>query len=201
MKIKPILFSAPMVRAIVDGKKSMTRRAVKPTIVNRFIVDNTGNLLGSTDWESDAYPTIDDAPYHPGDILWVRETWTLMTPTMNEGPDFYLYKADVPPGAEKSNWFNSWRPSIFMPREAARIWLRVTDVRCERVQEITEEDATREGCFSDTPFSGQYQWSARDNFVELWDSLNAKRGYPWGSNPWVWAISFERCDKPGEVSP
>lgn len=180
--MKPILFSTEMVRAILDGRKSMTRRVIRQSVVDRFVLDSRGNLLGSyTEEAGDAYPTIDDSPYQPGDILWVRETWAPFGST-------YLYKAN---GGGAGG--GRWRPSIFMPREAARIFLRVMDVRAERVQEITEEDAWKEGCPEEhipDKYPRSDVW-----FYELWQTLNAKRGYGWYANPWVWAITFERISK------
>lgn len=130
--------------------------------------------------------------YQPGDILWVRETFyhAYATTTVN-GLEYvlentYYYKADYP--SDKLN--PPWKPSIFMPREAARIFLRVTNVRVERLSEITEEDAIAEGIR--IGIGGMPYFSCREAFAALWNSLNAKRGYGWDSNPWVWVISFER---------
>lgn len=190
--IKPILFSAPMVQAILDGRKSMTRRIIR-----------------DTDGLHDEEVTQRKPRYQPGDILWVRETWCNINKTGIE-PEYY-YKADSIAAEDYDSTEWKWRPSIFMPREAARIWLRVTDVRCERVQEITKDDAWSEGVGSSDPFDYQEpDWYAENTpntdytistFAGLWESLNAKRGYSWDSNPWVWVISFERCEKPQEVAP
>jgi hypothetical protein len=182
MKDKSILFSTPMVRAIQDERKSMTRRIVKPQPDKEI-----SQMVGWQSWLK--------CPYgQPGDILWVRETW-------NYSPNwYYCYKADTIPD-DNHGYIGSipWRPSIFMPREAARIFLRVKTVRVERLQEITEEDARAEGCctfhdhIADGKFAGvaEFDLTARDAFADLWDSINAKRGYGWDSNPFVWAISFK----------
>lgn len=184
--MKPMLFSTEMVNAILANKKNQTRRVVKPQI------------------EHDVSGTISKPKYQIGDILWVRETWG------NYGEDnpesnacYYLYRADYPDGAtgywyepEHINWcdFPKWRPSIFMPRKAARLFLRVTGVRAEQLQDITEGDAEREGTVArhDTACSGT---SARIAYAELWDSPNDKRGYGWNINPYIWVISFERIDE------
>jgi hypothetical protein len=196
MNKKPILFSTPMVQAILDNRKTMTRRVIKPHVVDRFVLDTSGKLLGSyTEEAGDIYPTIDDCPYQPGDILWVRETFyhAYATTTVN-GLEYvlentYYYKADYP--SDKLN--PPWKPSIFMPREAARIFLRVTNVRVERLQEITEEDAMAEGVNGIPRSTVLYP---NDDYIypfkQLWNSLNQKRSYGWETNPWVWVISFER---------
>lgn len=203
MKILPILFSTPMVQAILDGRKRMTRRVVK---TEKDGVATAAGLLvdPNNDW---CAGRLIKPKYQPGQILWVRETWAKIsdyaTPdTMVGLPDGYLYKA-----TGEYHMGLKWRPSIFMPREAARIWLRVTDVRCERVQDITPYDAWCEGCRIGNSFPWEQhipelQQQCRDIlFHDLWDGLNAKRGYSWASNPLVWVIGFERCDKPQEVAP
>ena len=133
-------------------------------------------------------------PYKPGDILWVRETWCthedMADVFENQLRPGYYYKANEI-GKE---WVNDreivkWRPSIFMPREAARLFLKVKTVRVERLQDITAHDAIREGMESVMPFD------TVDEFKELWDNLNAKRGYGWDTNPWVWVYEFEKINK------
>lgn len=196
--MKPIIFSTPMVQAILDGRKTQTRRIVKANIVDRFVLDDSGNILGSyTEGMHEAYPTIDDAPYQEGDILWVRETWSIHEcvkcqagiPALGgECKCKYVYRASY--GATDFRW----KPSIHMPKEAARIFLKVTDVRVERLQDITEEDAIAEG-MSKTLADGVVFISAKGNFHVFWDSLNIKRGYGWDTNPWVWVIEFERINK------
>jgi len=200
--MRPILFSTPMVEAILQGQKKMTRRVAK--------VDNPENWKKSISGTS----IVQTAPYDvklprfkAGDILWVRETWSttdecgLYPPWPSTGEHF-MYKADDPccEDAKKARWF----PSIHMPRRAARIFLRVTSVRVERVQDITPHDAWCEGCRIGNSFSWdehipELQQACRDvAFKSLWDSLNAKRGYGWDANPWVWVIEFERIAAPGK---
>lgn len=195
--MKPILFNTKMVRAIVDGCKTATRRVVREPALGRFVLGDNGELVGSlcqNDQECIVYPSVDDCPYQPSDILYVRETWC-----HNSGG--YRYRAD-----DNGKWINCddvWHPSIHMPKEAARLFLRVKDVRVERVQDITEEQAKAEGCYSYKDFlngvdSGNFNLTARDAFADVWDSTikPADLGtYGWESNPWVWIIEFERITK------
>lgn len=206
---RPILFSAPMVRAILDGRKTVTRRVVtrrvwepeeKRHVIARPFMNYTVGLI-----EQDI-----PCPYGaPGDRLWVRETWAPFV--RGDGGDGWVelltYRADdaeVPIPAGKSEWWRHqtkdgdyrWRPSIHMPRWAARITLEVTEVSVERLQEITREDAIAEGC----PGWGQFDHHTleydceypEEEFRSLWDSINAARGYGWDANPWVWRIAFRR---------
>lgn len=213
MSVKPILFSTPMVQAILDGRKTMTRRVMNPqpptgasfldlcddmsiSAVDRHGNDYPKDVDGLyATFEYDGWPEfpVFKSRYQPGDILWVRETWCPCA-TINGWLDdvsLYGYKADydgvVP-------W--KWKPSIYMPREAARLFLRVTDVRVERVQDILCGDMQREGCIPKKVTGGQWQQWQHDYWIPLWDGLNAKRGYGWANNPWVWVYSFERVDKP-----
>ncbi|MDA8227360.1 MAG: hypothetical protein M0T74_06585 [Desulfitobacterium hafniense] len=220
MSEKPILFSTPMVQAILAGRKTMTRRVVKKKYSNTNIEKRRDILIEvQNDTPPDVYnPETKmttrhlkmcvpiNQPYRVGDVLWVRETWAnTWTPDDYEG---YVYKADGVP--EKFPYWGDgrnckdevWRPSIFMPRSAARIFLKVKSVKVERLQDITEEDARSEGCidFHDKIGDGkfddvaEFDFTAKDAFIELWDSLNAKRGYGCDLNPWVWVIEFERME-------
>ena len=219
-KEKPILFSTEMVRAILDGRKTMTRRVVKPQIVDRFILDSNGKLLGSyIEGEGDGYPTVDDSPYQVGDILWVRETFAIGKIAYKEEPDGtavpYISQCEgdsdfIPKEYALREEIGIddvvWKPSIHMPRAAARIFLRVTNVRVERLQEITPEDIVAEGLpsFIIPPGHEHYNnvcgenWLGFDWYRKLWDSLNAKRGYGWNTNPWVWVYEFERLEEANE---
>lgn len=190
MTDKPIIFSGPMVRALLEGRKTQTRRVLKPQPGFRGGVGDESDptAWGWEDEYGDHVPvTAIRLPYAPGDRLWVRETWThfgdavwsVMDARMR-GPGELVYRADEDsPGAV-------WFPSIHMPREFSRLTLVVTDVRVQRVQEISEEDAMAEGC---NPVRWAMQ-TPRDHFEELWDSINAKRGYGWDANPWVAALTF-----------
>lgn len=207
--MKPIIFSTPMIQAILEDAKTMTRRVMNP----QPIMEDDGMWRWKDcQWMDGSlgFPTsgIDDhARYRPGDTLWVRETWGIGI-QLTGG---IIYKADyadkVAPLAEGERW----RPSIHMPREVARLFLRVKSVRVEQVQDITEEDALTEGirgCWAEPhgntlPFIGSAKefgddlcHTRREAFSQLWDSLNAARGYGWEMNPWVWVYEFERCEKP-----
>lgn len=199
MAIKPMLFNTEMVRAILSGQKTQTRRVVKPQPNDTF----------DRHWESfalkDGEIFVLSAPYKPGDILYVRETWNGVT-TGNPKVGFqtiFWYKADD----KYENPADKWRPSIHMPKEAARIFLRVTDVRVERLQGITIDECKKEGIWDDyKTFSEKYHENLIQRaypvvFAELWDSTIKPADldrYGWAANPWVWVIEFERCEKPEE---
>ena len=185
MKERPILFSGPMVRAILVGAKTQTRRVVNPQ--PHAVRDG---LYGWKQVAGGGYEVVWNAlqmsgsqalseycPYgKPGDQLWVRETWRV---NGNEhdyaaaGPDKVFYRAD-----EDWNTDAGWRPSIFMPRWASRITLEVVSVRAQRLQDISHADGSAEG------------FDSLDGFALLWDRINEKRGYGWQDNPWVWAVEF-----------
>lgn len=197
---KPILFNTEMVQAILDGRKTVTRRKIDRDIINFCDVEVDGTLLDYQNCHGDFINPIDLCRYKVGDILYVRETWSIHEcvkcqagiPALGgECKCEYVYRASY--GATDFRW----KPSIHMPKEAARIFLKVTDVRVERLQDITEEDAIAEG-MSKTLVDGVVFISAKGNFHVLWDSLNIKRGYGWEDNPWVWVIEFERVDVENE---
>lgn len=201
---RPILFSGPMIRAILENRKSQTRRVLKPQPPNdvRRALNHPDDLPfvaflrnGEDFWRI-------KCPYgRPGDRLWVRETWCKVDNREFGGDIWIDYRATPWESAEHpAGWNNApddsealkWRPSIHMPRWASRITLEVTDVRVEKLQDISEEDAQAEGVTptpDDIPFYGPH----KDAFCVLWDSINASRGYSWQSNPWVWSVSFTRC--------
>lgn len=203
MPIKPILFnkqiSTEMVRAILDGRKTCTRRICKDA--NECTVPDMDfynadrrtyavhNFVDKehTEQLSTAERT---CPICTGDILYVRETW-------KEAPKGYYYYEDW----QKDDIADvtKWNPSIHMPKEAARIWLKVTDVRVERLQEITEVQAQAEG-YNSGLLTGAC--TARGQFEDLWNSTIKKSDidrYGWDANPWVWVIEFERCEKQEEI--
>lgn len=159
---RPILFSGPMVRAILGNRKTVTRR----------IVRNPGRLEGfMLSGEEPSW-----CPYGgPGDLLWVRETFRQAYRSAE-----YHYRAD----ADEPEATGCWRPSIFMPRAACRLFLGVVSVRAERLQDITEEDVEAEGLSAVT----------KDAFAHGWDKINSKRG-PWASNPMVWRVEFRRGNR------
>lgn len=208
IKERPILFSGPMVRAILEGRKTQTRRAMKhqPILVaGRTWTWPENGLAAKLSWGQGRDPNIEDAvsrlsPWPTGSHIWVRETWAYTTDYdgqyLMDGRKA-LYRAD----GETCITPTRWRPSIHMFRWASRITLEVTGVRIERVQDITEEDIRAEGLQPDETRHGQYRypdWSGGwlrspiVSFSLLWNSLNEKRGFAWELNPWVWVVSFRR---------
>lgn len=198
MAIKPILFNTEMVRAILDGRKTCTRRVIElPENMDGVPVGKSGdssNPLGFM------YPGgIKRPPYQPGDILYVRETWCALP--VNEaghmrGHSIYYYRADG--DLRPEGWRGKWRPSIHMPKEAAHIWLKVTNVRVERLQEITIDGIRNEGISSMAVHAGDMEIALKE-WKNLWNSTIKKTdldSYGWEANPWVWVIEFERCEKP-----
>lgn len=230
--MKPILFNTNMVKALLDGRKTVTRRCVKPQ--PQFRNGETGTPVhmddGSWEFQLDQYRNISDypikPPYETGDILYVRESFT-------EDGGRYYYRADFEsdylspcetlgggyphecmyyPGCEgctREAYRIRWRPSIHMPKEAARIFLRVTNVRVERLQDITPEHAVLEGAVKHPQYvryGGERciveHKRYLDEFAELWDSTIKPADLPtygWDANPWVWVIEFERCKKPEDT--
>jgi hypothetical protein len=210
VKERPILFSGPMVRAILGGHKTQTRR----------VLGHRGNL---SDYDGSGYFETRDGehvaierlcPYGvPGDRLWVRETWTALhpaddfnefggIPSRNDCCDIY-YKADDPlRGADRDVRGYGYKPSIHMPRWASRLLLEVESVRVERVQDISEQDAIAEGCEPWIPCGSitgtrniiggaMVEVKYRDAFAYLWDRKNGKRRFEWESNSWVWVVTFK----------
>jgi hypothetical protein len=193
-KTKPIIFSTPMVVAILEGRKTQTRRVVKAPVLQDVREPNevywkNGKVVFN--WYGETVGGFEVKPkYQPGDILWVRETWF-------ENEECLLYKASKYENTKeyhgRNGWVQiKWRPSIFMPREAARIFLKVTNVRVERLQDITEDEAIKEGAkaYGQNNCSGT---SARIAFAEIWDKTTTE--HEWRTNPWVWVYEFERISK------
>lgn len=194
MAIKPILFNAEMVRAILDGRKTVTRRLVK--FLSRKNPNWTGYVKdGLMLYNGRNEPCIKKAPYQLGDILYVRESYS----ELSFG---YVYKAD---GENIDHLGNviKWHPSIHMPKEAARIWLKVTNVRVERLREISAESALAEGADKYIHTNGGLDENMTiTSFIGIWNSTIKKSDldrYGWDANPWVWVIEFERCEKPEGV--
>jgi hypothetical protein len=204
MNKHPILFNGEMVEAILAGRKTQTRRVVKPqpSSSSKWIgwIISTGwhdKNAGCAQWADDTFPF--SAIIHKvrcpygllGDQLWVREAWRPLDEDMPVGllmqGDEIYYRADYVGDALDGKW----RPSIHMPRWASRITLEIVNIRVARVQEISEAEAGSEGVpalhiiYNNGP-------SYRDTFKELWNSINAKRGFSWDVNPWVWVIEFKR---------
>lgn len=202
-KERPILFSGPMVRAILEGRKTQTRRVIKP--VPEFVgssapLDQNDPACWASGWgrnDEDAF-TLDEVshccPYgQSGDRLWVRETWAdVRGMGFDRGnsaePMMAGYSADVVPGSDSDETRKAygvkWKPSIHMPRWASRILLEVTAVRVERINSISGIDALAEGIAPGHDVT---------DFKDLWDSINAERDFGWETNPWVWVVGFKRC--------
>lgn len=221
MAIKPILFNTEMVQAILDGRKGCTRKVVKPQPKARLCYTYAGihkgcigkwtyPNRGAHEFWGEEYKLPENIkdeelskrwnpPYHTDDILYVRETWS---EGYEEGT--YIYRAsdklaDLPTFKESSKLI--YHPSIRMPKEAARIWLKVTNVRVERLQEITIDDIRNEGLSSMAVHAGDME-IAIEEWKNLWNSTIKKSNldrYGWNANPYVWVISFERCEKPEGV--
>ena len=213
MRVRPILFNTEMVRAVLDGRKTVTRRVVKFP-VNKF-TGKTPMPDNISAYRSASYPEricfLEEPyycvgakqPYYPGDILYVRETWQKAWLVDDrdqaiEGTEHYYYLAG-PETPQFDFWLDPdtgerrermpWKSSIHMPKEAARVWLKVKDVRVERLRDIDDNGILAEGLEV-----GCY-------FEDIWNSTIKKtdRGkYGWEANPWVWVINFERCGKPAE---
>lgn len=230
MNIKPVIFNSEMIRALMEGRKTQTRRPIKPqppkeSTLHRYYGDESPRpaLKNTFGWfmpaAGDLWPCNDDdrisCPFGKvGDLLYVRETWGVADKWIHDcetnPPRTIAYKADQeirnfdPPyivDTEPWGWSHmKWRPSIHMPRWASRLTLRITDVRVERVQDITEDDAKAEGiinCSTDLCDSstGYYDYENQtcyvrfpsQSFSTLWNSIYNN----WDQNPWVWVIKFE----------
>ena len=218
-RVLPILFNTDMVRAILDGRKTVTRRVIKPQPAPdlkyklgicfdgdrkdigkfAFCLSSCGEIMHFV-----------SPPCFPGDILYVRETWAEIKNT-DSSRIKYVYRAtDTYPFGVKGYIVKfKWRPSIHMPKKAARIWLKVTDVRVERLQDMSRDDAIKEGIhYCECPDG--YTWKEQADMNKcyittmwamkaLWNSTIKKSGidlYGWDANPWVWVIEFELCEKP-----
>lgn len=211
MRERPILFNTEMVKAILDGRKSCTRRIVKHDV--EAILNSPYHRENPDVEDKQIISKLCMPPYQPGDILYVRETWQKAWllddfDCVIDGTEKYYYAAGpeipcfgfwVDPETGKYKDRMPWKPSIHMPKEAARIWLHVTEMRVERLRDITEVGAINEGCIDDIEYAKGK--SARNHFVDMWNNTIKKSDldkYGWSANPWVWVIEFERCEKPGK---
>lgn len=190
MRVRPIIFSTPMVQALLEGRKTQTRRIVKPQPNGgpQAEMINLGGAWGlldgilSGEWR---------CPYgQPGDLLWVRETYRHIELPPHQWDE--VGECEIDYRATPRKIFEGcevpWRPSIHMPRRDSRLTLRITDVRVERVQEISEADALAEGVKR-----SQRASDARDSYASLWESINGTGS--WDANPWVWVIEFQRIQE------
>lgn len=191
--MKPILFNTDMVQAILEGRKTVTRRIVKPQ--NAVDFDNIVPLK---------------PPYNDGDILYVRETWMQFDKDHIIDGVKYAYKADCSGESERIRYEYGyrWKPSIHMPKEAARIFLRVKDIRVERLQQIDINGMRAEGIYDDyKTTSEEYhemlcKVAYQKVFEELWNSTIENKyvnQYGWDANPWVWVIEFERISREEDI--
>lgn len=215
MKYIPILFSTEMVQTNLDGRQTQTRREVKPQLI-----ESNGRVTWKQKYRKEfkavnidisminepGIGLLEYAPYQVGDILWARESYFDEDSTpLTLDIDKYLYRASV---AYPEQY--KWKPSIHMPREACRLFLKITDVRAERLHDISEEDAEAEGVFRHVPVPGDGEPSfknymksadrmptyinARGSFYSLWVSIYGSES--WNNNPWVWVISYEHTERP-----
>lgn len=221
MAIKPVLFNTEMVRAIMYGRKTCTRRVIKPQweecpackyVHNEYIYDK---LAENVYCARCGYPLEPErrSPYQPGDILYVRETWQYLyeldgnEQVIEDTGKYYYAATDTIPfdtyvdenGVKHDH--APWRPSIHMPKEAARIWLKVTDVRVERLQDITADDIRSEGLSSIAVHAGNMEIALKE-WKKLWNSTIKKSDldrYGCDANPYVFVIEFVKIDKPEEI--
>lgn len=185
MTERPIIFSAPDVRAILDGRKTQTRRVLKPQPSTDFLARGVVGVVpqwplqnGVRWFMADGMSELLACPFgSPGDALWVRETWL---PRAQGTKAVYRADLDPPEAAGVAGMYGGWRPSTTMPRWASRITLELTNVQVQRVQEITIDEVAAEGLPT----------KLRAQFKGRWNFLNPK--HPWDSNPWVWVLEFRR---------
>lgn len=223
-RVLPILFNGEMVQAILDGRKTVTRRCVKLTrkdSIGFYVLfrEEDDAFVGVTEVDENDNEAYQTPPYQKGDTLYVRETWSFI-PCIGCNGDYargaqpcydfqaveyddgdsisdgcFVYRADC-----KTPERIVWRPSIHMPKQATRIWLKVTDVRVERLQDMTGQDILREGVNCHVhPEAHYFDGNQKMMFAELWDSTIKKSvmdRYGWDANPWVWVIEFEKCENP-----
>lgn len=192
MKQRPILFSTPMVQAILAGRKTQTRRVVKEPkgFVGNWLFQNIEYVRSRV-----------QCPYgKPGDVLWVRESWQ-HGGMLTSGPGYVYKSGNYPKGMIK------WKPSIHMPKDACRIWLEIVSVRVERLNEISDSDALAEGIetwfdtlFQENRFRDYVNDTDRgyrfptSSFFSLWSKINGEQSL--NSNPFVWVVEFKQINKP-----
>lgn len=191
MKERPIIFSTPMVRAILEGRKTMTRRIIKPQPKNGMLFNKIENNYALFFDDHLFEPEINESedqivkcPYGKlGDVLWVREAWCVDSDDIG-----YYYKSSMPESV--NDWSISWKSPLFLPKAAARIWLEITWVSVERLDDINLQDIEAEGLpinWRDV-CSSPYEW-----LETLWKKIIGKES--WDANPWVWVITFKRIEK------
>jgi hypothetical protein len=202
-KERPILFNTEMVKAILEGRKTQTRRVMKSQPTETLLAEYSeiNKKYNSNKTHADYLLECIVCPYgEVGDRLWVRETFWVD----HEAPS-WLYKADLPIHWDAKDTEHGddvdivesdykWTPSIHMPRDMSRILLEITKIRVERVQDISEEDAKAEGVYPARfrPFDDGDKQTYKKGFIELWDNINASRKLGWSANPWVWVVEFKQ---------
>jgi hypothetical protein len=198
MKESPIIFSTEMVQAILEGRKTQTRRKFKCKW--RHDIEDGKAYIED---EDGLWPEVISPYGDPGDLLWVRETFCIDSRGAHEDDPGYYYKADMPTYEDGQEiWPDSWKTSIYMPKAAARLWLQITDVKVERLQDISVDDSISEGIEIDqqTPIGPLYKdyfqkkWkdvyaNPQNSFKSLWRNINGENS--WDANPWVWVIKFK----------
>lgn len=201
VKERPIIFSGPMVRAILEGRKTQTRRVIKPQPLDSWMLHH------NTDWSEYykrtrfglkkhlwiAHPTENEeivcSKGVPGDRLWVKETFGIPdAPYEKKTKELVVYRADQFPALQEANKY-FWRNVRNMPRWASRILLSITNIRVERIQDISAADAKAEGVEA---FLNRDATAWRAGFQIGWDEINAKRGFAWSMNPWCWVLEFKK---------
>ncbi len=199
--MKPILMSGPLVRATLEGRKTQTRRVIRPQPPIWWKMrwpPFEGDEIVGMHHTGESYKL--KCPYSkPGDILWVRETW-------NEFPAFKGVHYAADDYFEGIGEFDDpdhikpqdvrWKPSIHMPKAFCRLFLRVKDIWVEGVQDITVDDIMAEGAWNPAHSCDEDYREVYEAWVDLWDSINEKRGYGWDVNPWVWVVEYSMIDKP-----
>jgi hypothetical protein len=226
-EMKPILFSTAMVQAILAGRKTQTRRATGLVQVNAAPNDwqlcwtqstriNGKSVQFGAGFQSKINPknvVFEKCPYgKPGDVLWVRETWANLNADFPSITPYYVYKADL--DHKDQHGPITWKPSIHMPKTACRLFLKITNIRAERLQDISERNAIAEGILAVESFdsgcgiskkqlyqnyleSGYTELLPKDSFKSLWQSINGKES--WYANPWIWVVEFEQTEKPTNI--
>lgn len=201
MAERPILFNTEMVRAILEGRKTQTRRLVKNIPLYEPYFEDVDGMPYACDREGEWHPAVEFSPIRNGDVLWVRETWQRL---FDHRGWRYEYKADHNDDEplRLGGMYIAWRPSIHMPREAARLFLMVKDVRIERLQDMKMSDIQAEGVVPSDVIGGQWQQWQRNYMKPVWDNTIKPVDLPcygWDANPWVWVIEFARCDRFGNL--
>lgn len=210
-RILPILFNTDMVRAILDGRKTLTRRKINVDVANSFDIDTDGSVYGCQNKDGDFVDAEKMCTYQPGDILYVRETWTRVSCSICDMDAVYCINCTFPEFEYKADHDESrlkelkdcgykWHPSIHMPKAAARIWLKVTDVRVERLRDMSEEQVKAEGVYFSSELMG-WTWKNKANrrtchaYIGMYSAMKAlwnstvkekdKDKYGWNASPWV----------------